>query len=59
MVQVTEVSSVADISTWAPRPKPSRAERKIPRKSKNHFVGELTFGEEFGQEQTVAFESLL
>ena len=43
---------------WLP-PKPSRAERKIPRKSKNHFVGELTFGEELGQGQAIGFESLL
>ncbi|SOH93735.1 hypothetical protein SAMN06273572_102413 [Monaibacterium marinum] len=40
-------------------PKPSRAERKIPRKSNNHFVGELTFGEELGQGQTLGFESKL
>ena len=40
-------------------PKKSRAERKIPRKSNNHFVGELTFGEELGQGQTVGFESKL
>ena len=41
------------------QPKPSRAERRIPRKSYSTFVGELTFGEEHGQGQTVAFESLL
>jgi hypothetical protein len=40
-------------------PKPSRAERNIPRKSNNHFLGELTFGEELGQGQVIGFESLL
>ena len=43
---------------WLP-PKPSRAERKIPKKSSHHFVGELTFGEEFGQGQVLTFESWL
>lgn len=31
----------------------------MPKKSSHHFVGELTFGEEFGQGQILAFESLL
>jgi hypothetical protein len=52
------VSQKLEDRIWLP-PKPSRAERKIPRKSKNHFVGELTFGEELGQGQTIGFESLL
>jgi len=43
---------------WLP-PKPSRAERKIPKKSSHHFVGELTFGEELGQGQILTFESFL
>lgn len=43
---------------WLP-PKPSRAERKIPKKSSHHFVGELTFGEEIGQGQVLTFESFL
>ena len=43
---------------WLP-PKPSRAERKIPKKSSHHFVGETTFGEELGQGQVITFESLL
>lgn len=43
---------------WLP-PKPSRAERKIPRKSSHHFVGQLTFGEERGQGQCLGFESKL
>jgi len=44
--------------TWL-APKPSRAQRTIPRKSKNHFVGALTFGEELGQGQVLGFESML
>ena len=43
---------------WLP-PKPSRAERPIPKKSSDHFLGELTFGEELGQGQVLTFESLL
>lgn len=43
---------------WLP-PKPSRAERKIPKKSSHHFVGEMTFGEEIGQGQVLTFESFL
>lgn len=43
---------------WLP-PKPSRAERPIPKKSSNHFLGELTFGEELGQGQVLTFESFL
>ncbi len=43
---------------WRP-PKPSRAQRKIPRKSSDHFLGQLTFGEEAGQGQCLQFESLL
>lgn len=43
---------------WPP-PKPSRAERTIPRKSSDHFLGELTFGEELGQGQVLTFESFL
>jgi hypothetical protein len=52
------VSQKLEDRIWLP-PKPSRAERKIPRKSKNHFVGELTFGEELRQGQAIGFESLL
>lgn len=44
--------------TWL-APKPSRAQRTIPRKSNNHFVGALTFGEELGQGQVLGFESML
>ena len=40
-------------------PKPSRAMRPFARKTPNHFVGELTFGEEKGQGQTLGFGSKL
>ncbi|WP_333829784.1 hypothetical protein [Pararhodobacter sp.] len=40
-------------------PKPSRAERAIPRKSSHHFVGQLTFGEERGEGKCLGFESKL
>lgn len=43
---------------WKP-PRPSRARRTIPRKSSNHFVGQMTFGEESGQGQCLQFESKL
>lgn len=41
------------------QPRESRARRKIPRKSSNHFVGQMTFGEETGQGQCLQFESKL
>lgn len=40
-------------------PKPGRAQRPFLRKTPNHFVGELTFGEETGQGQTLGFGSKL
>ncbi|WP_127902894.1 hypothetical protein [Solirhodobacter olei] len=40
-------------------PRPSRAARTLPRKSRNHFLGQLTFGEERGQGQCLVFESML
>ncbi|SEQ86687.1 hypothetical protein SAMN05428995_1129 [Loktanella sp. DSM 29012] len=41
------------------RPKPSRASRSIPKKTKGSIVGQLTFGEEHGQGQCLVFESKL
>jgi hypothetical protein len=52
------MNTTYDNGVWL-APKPSRAERKIPRKSSHHFVGELTFGEEKGQGQCLGFESKL
>lgn len=46
------------LTTWQ-APRPSRARRTIPRKSSNHFVGQMTFGEEAGQGQCLQFESKL
>jgi hypothetical protein len=46
------------LTTWQ-APKPSRAKRTIPRKSSNHFVGQMTFGEEAGQGRCLQFESKL
>lgn len=41
------------------RPKPSRAGRTLPKKTKGSIVGQLTFGEVAGQGQCLAFESKL
>jgi hypothetical protein len=46
------------LTTWQ-TPRPSRARRTIPRKSSDHFVGQMTFGEEAGQGQCLHFESKL
>lgn len=50
--------NVANRSIFVP-PKPSRAQRPFLRKTPNHFVGELTFGEDRGQGQTLGFGSKL
>lgn len=50
---------LSEISTTWQAPKPSRAKRTIPRKSSNHFVGQMTFGEEAGQGRCLQFESKL
>lgn len=49
----------AIIQTIFVPPKPSRAQRPFLRKTPNHFVGELTFGEDRGQGQTLGFGSKL
>lgn len=38
-------------------PRPSRASRKIPRRSKGSITGQLTFGEDRGRGQCLVFES--
>lgn len=45
--------------TYCGPPLPSRAARKVPKKSSNHFVGQMTFGEERGRGQCLVFESKL
>lgn len=50
--------NVQQTSPWLP-PRISRAQRNIPRKSANHFVGQLTFGEEQGVGRCLQFESKL
>ncbi|MCL3883571.1 hypothetical protein [Marivita sp. GX14005] len=62
-IQMAEHSDVHQMTALASgpfqAPKPSRAMRKIARKTSNQVVGELTFGEELGRGQTLAFESKL
>jgi hypothetical protein len=45
-------------AAWSP-PRPSRASRAVPRKSSNHFLGQMTFGEEGGNGRCLQFESKL